>query len=563
MAISAWGRVRDWRRAVELLSEMRERWLTPDVITYSAAISACEKGSQWERALELLSEMRERELTPNVITYNAAISACEKGSQWERALELLSEMRQRELEPNVITYSAAISACEKGSQWERALELLSEVRERGLKPNVITYSAAISACEKGSQCLRALELLSEMRERGLEPNVITYNAAISACRTGPHLTEALQLLKEMAGAGVEADERTFTVAIAACAKHASHQPNYVKRTTWATVMDLITAAKTAQKCDIVTYAAMLEACLHCYVDDEPGDDEQSDAWEDVERLLIEDGLRPCDVLQMFANVCNSFCVADTADTRPNTLEEFHGLHVLIAAGVETGDTPLQYLFEEVHNAVKTLGCGRASRAFRLHVCDTMRDFTAELNMGRVDMIHVLGHGIKGRGRIRSKVTLPGGGLTAHAIAKLLKQAAATERPVSLVYLDCCDSDGVLDDLRANHADVARSAAWITWTTEASDYAAYLLSRGIYASLAASQRLDHPAIRSAFESGKKEMVAEYAIGAPSGNADDNRGTGGLGATGTKDNDGMMVAAGGIPSLFMFSETETVVDESASA
>ena len=166
MAISAWGRVRDWKRALEQLSEMQERGLVPNVITYSAAISACAKGSQWERALELLSEMQERGLKPSVITYNAAISACEKGSQWERALALLSDMQERGLEPNVITHNAAISACEKGSQWERALKLLSEMRERGIEPNVITYSAAISACKKGSQWERALKLLSRCENAG-------------------------------------------------------------------------------------------------------------------------------------------------------------------------------------------------------------------------------------------------------------------------------------------------------------------------------------------------------------------------------------------------------------
>ena len=60
---------------------MRAAGLTPNAISYSAAISACEKGQQWQRALELLEEMKAAGVAPNVISYNAAISACEKGQQ--------------------------------------------------------------------------------------------------------------------------------------------------------------------------------------------------------------------------------------------------------------------------------------------------------------------------------------------------------------------------------------------------------------------------------------------------------------------------------------------------
>ena len=57
-------------------------------------------------SLNLLAEMQDQGLEPNVITYSAAISTCEKGSQWQQALELLAEMQAQGLEPDVITYSA-------------------------------------------------------------------------------------------------------------------------------------------------------------------------------------------------------------------------------------------------------------------------------------------------------------------------------------------------------------------------------------------------------------------------------------------------------------------------
>ena len=62
------------------------------MIMYSAAISACEKAKQSEKALELVEEMQQKGLEPDVITYNAAISACEKAKQIEQALELLEDI---------------------------------------------------------------------------------------------------------------------------------------------------------------------------------------------------------------------------------------------------------------------------------------------------------------------------------------------------------------------------------------------------------------------------------------------------------------------------------------
>ena len=67
--------------ALTLLQEMKDSGITPDTITFSAAISACEKAGgndAMTNALTLLQEMKDSGIKPNTITYKAAISACEK-----------------------------------------------------------------------------------------------------------------------------------------------------------------------------------------------------------------------------------------------------------------------------------------------------------------------------------------------------------------------------------------------------------------------------------------------------------------------------------------------------
>ena len=61
------------------------------------------KEGQWQQALALLDQMREKDVTPDVITYNAAISAREKGGQWQQALALLDQMLEKGITANVIT----------------------------------------------------------------------------------------------------------------------------------------------------------------------------------------------------------------------------------------------------------------------------------------------------------------------------------------------------------------------------------------------------------------------------------------------------------------------------
>ena len=52
--------------------------LLPDVITFSAAITALGSQSQWHMALHVLQDMFAHRVTPNTVSFGAAMSACEK-----------------------------------------------------------------------------------------------------------------------------------------------------------------------------------------------------------------------------------------------------------------------------------------------------------------------------------------------------------------------------------------------------------------------------------------------------------------------------------------------------
>jgi pentatricopeptide repeat protein len=114
--------------------------------------------------MRLLRSMPAHGVTPNVVSFNAAIGACEKGEQWQLALGLLDEMPRRSIQPDSITYNQVIMACAAGQQWEMSLAMLREMPGRGMVPAATAYSSLIAACGHAQQGELALELRKEVEK---------------------------------------------------------------------------------------------------------------------------------------------------------------------------------------------------------------------------------------------------------------------------------------------------------------------------------------------------------------------------------------------------------------
>ena len=167
--IAACGRCSRPDVAVEVLNEMEHRGIDPDELSYRNAIIACNQAEHarsrvsngaessplveesdellkfewWEVALSLLRRMKESGLTPDIQTYSSAISACEAGGQWQRALGVLQKIDERDM--NLYCFNAAISACEKGGAWVEAVDLYEKMKTIGdrLKPNFVTVNSVV------------------------------------------------------------------------------------------------------------------------------------------------------------------------------------------------------------------------------------------------------------------------------------------------------------------------------------------------------------------------------------------------------------------------------------
>ncbi len=157
------GKDKQWRIALDLLSDMKRNSIIANQHTYSAVINALGNSGQWERALDVLNQMKEKGMKVNVFTYNSAINALAKASRgsgitndpnsdvtdgqlWIKAMNLLDQMKAERVWPDKYSYSSAITTLSSGARYQEAIDLIKIMRNgpSTIRPNKIAYTGAIS-----------------------------------------------------------------------------------------------------------------------------------------------------------------------------------------------------------------------------------------------------------------------------------------------------------------------------------------------------------------------------------------------------------------------------------
>jgi len=188
-------RAGEWEVALRLSGWMQDaQGVCADGPACNMLISGCGRGAVWSRALQLMSLMPTRRLTPSDISRATSISACGRCKEWQSALWLLHAARPRSLSDDAC--GASINACETVRYWSGALEVLRRMRLFNLKPDVVKQSSALSACQDG-HWLVALALLEQMSVFRAELGIITCAAVLTACSVARQWLQCLQVLQQM------------------------------------------------------------------------------------------------------------------------------------------------------------------------------------------------------------------------------------------------------------------------------------------------------------------------------------------------------------------------------
>eukprot|EP00439_Symbiodinium_sp_Y106_P048780 s2641_g6.t1 len=266
----------EWMVALQLVADMMQTQLLPDVVAFNAALGACESSSAWRAGLSLLAGMARARVAKDDVSVALAVNACARARFWQtalalcakpasaitcsafttacgygrrwqlalstlfdnavasrsavcwnatisacdfwpRSLLLLERLEEQRLRADALGYNSTLSTLEKGGQWRLALEIFRTLGQRLLGPDAISFNSVISALEKGFQWQLATKMLTEMPLVNIRPSAITFNATISACEKGEKWALSVAILQNMVEQqAVQPDVVSHNAAIAAC-----------------------------------------------------------------------------------------------------------------------------------------------------------------------------------------------------------------------------------------------------------------------------------------------------------------------------------------------------------
>ncbi|BFG17582.1 hypothetical protein CerSpe_038560 [Prunus speciosa] len=218
-----------------------------NVIICSALISGYSRRGCVDEAMQLLSEMRDMCLEPNVVLWNGMIAGFNQSKLYADTVAVLQKMHSEGFRPDGSSISSALPAVGHLEDLGLGIQIHGYVVKQGLGSDKCVVSALIDmygkrACSfEMSQVFHemdqmdvgacnalvtglsrnglvdnALEVFRQFKDRGMELNIVSWTSIIASCSQNGKDMEALELFREMQVEGVEPNSVTIPCLLPAC-----------------------------------------------------------------------------------------------------------------------------------------------------------------------------------------------------------------------------------------------------------------------------------------------------------------------------------------------------------
>merc|ERR1719160_2133837 len=172
-------------KLMQVYTEMREREVPCNTISYNTMLDACAKCGAMHRVPDLLEDMKAARprVEPDVITYSTIVKGYCNSGDVDKALQVLQEMkRDGKHAPDEILYNSLLDGCAKQHRLEDALNLLDDMQDAGVVPSNFTLSILVKLLGRSRRLNQAFDMVETIcKENGFRPNIYVYTCLMQAC----------------------------------------------------------------------------------------------------------------------------------------------------------------------------------------------------------------------------------------------------------------------------------------------------------------------------------------------------------------------------------------------
>ncbi|KAJ8438640.1 hypothetical protein Cgig2_016386 [Carnegiea gigantea] len=190
------------RDAFDVLVDMKQAGIKPDISCYTMVLHSLVEKGEFERAEDLFNEVLVFGLVPNLRTYNAYISGLCKQEKVDSAYMMINCMEQLDCQPDIVTYRMVLEGFCKVGELQKAREVWSEMKRKVVELDAQTYRIMIQAYLSEGVVAEACSLLEKMLSNNITPMLSTFDDIISTLCHGGLISEALQFLEKVCSRAV-------------------------------------------------------------------------------------------------------------------------------------------------------------------------------------------------------------------------------------------------------------------------------------------------------------------------------------------------------------------------
>ncbi|KAI3466497.1 hypothetical protein Pfo_023160 [Paulownia fortunei] len=217
VTLKVFRKCKDLNGAENLFSEMLERGVKPDNVTFSTIISCARQCSLPEKAVEWFEKMSSFGCDPDEVTCSVMVDAYGRVGNVDVALSLYDRARSEKWRLDAVTFSTLIRIYGSLGNFDGCLNLYEEMKSLGVRPNASVYNSLLDAMGRAKRPWQAKNIYREMVKNGIEPTWGTYAALLRAYGRARYGEDALAVYREMKEKGLEMSVVLYNTLLSTCA----------------------------------------------------------------------------------------------------------------------------------------------------------------------------------------------------------------------------------------------------------------------------------------------------------------------------------------------------------